>query len=128
MAYATIADIQNRIPRTLSSEEASLCDALIKDAAVLIDSVKADADADIKRVVTCRMVVRALGDGQNAGIPLGASQGSVSALGYSQSWTIGSGGGAGELYIGKTEKKLLGASNAIGSRSPVEDLVPEVVG
>ena len=128
MAYATIADIQNRMPRTLSSEEASLCDALIEDAAVLIDSVKADADADIKRVVTCRMVVRALGDGQDAGIPLGASQGSMSALGYSQSWTIGSGGGAGELYIGKTEKKLLGASNAIGSRSPVEDLVPEVVG
>lgn len=127
MAYATIADIQNRIPRTLSSEEAFLCDALIEDAAVLIDSVKADADANIKRVVTCRMVVRALGDGQDAGIPLGASQGSVSALGYSQSWTIGSGGGAGELYIGKTEKKLLGASNAIGSRSPVEDLVPEVV-
>ena len=127
MAYATIADIQNRIPRTLSSEEASLCDALIEDAAVLVDSVKADADANIKRVVTCRMVVRALGDGQDAGIPLGASQGSVSALGYSQSWTIGSGGGAGELYIGKTEKKLLGASNAIGSRSPVEDLVPEVV-
>jgi hypothetical protein len=70
------------------------------------------------------MVERALGDGGEAGIPMGATQGSVSALGYSQSWTIGS-GSTGELYISKIEKKLLGAGNAIGSYSPTEDLVPE---
>lgn len=104
-----------------------MCEALIEDATVLIDSYNSTVDDSVKKVVTCRMVIRALGDGQDAGIPLGASQGSMSALGYSQSWTIGSGGSVGELYIGKTEKKLLGVSNAIGSRSPVEDLVPEVV-
>ena len=105
-----------------------MCEALIEDATVLIDSYNSTVDDSVKKVVTCRMVIRALGDGQDAGIPLGASQGSMSALGYSQSWTIGSGGSVGELYIGKTEKKLLGVGNAIGSRSPVEDLVPEVVG
>jgi hypothetical protein len=47
----------------------------------------------------------------------------MSALGYSQSWTIGS-GTVGELYIGKEDKKLLGASNKIGSYSPTEALVP----
>jgi hypothetical protein len=46
----------------------------------------------------------------------------MAGLGYSQSWTIGSGGGAGELYLSKLEKKLLGAGNAIGSYSPVQEL------
>ena len=62
----------------------------------------------------------------DAGIPMGATQGSMSALGYSQSWTIGS-GSAGELYLGKLEKKLLGCGNSIGSYSPVEALVPTEV-
>lgn len=33
-----------------------------------------------------------------------------------------SGGSAGELYLSKLEKKLLGVGNRIGSHSPVEDL------
>ena len=73
---------------------------------------------------SCRMVERAVGDGTEAGIPMGATQGSMSALGYSQSWTIGS-GATGELYLSKIEKKLLGAGNAIGSYSPTQELVPE---
>lgn len=55
--------------------------------------------------------------------PTGASQGSASALGYTQSWTM-SGGSVGELYLSKPEKRLLGVGNRIGARSPVEDLVP----
>lgn len=70
------------------------------------------------------MVIRTLGDGDTVGVPVGASQGSMSALGYSQSWTIGS-GTTGELYISKTEKKMLGAGNAIGSYSPIEELVED---
>ncbi len=57
---------------------------------------------------------------------MGATQGSQSALGYSQSWTI-SGGASGELYLSKLEKQLLGCGNKIGSYSPVQELVPEVV-
>jgi hypothetical protein len=48
----------------------------------------------------------------------------MSALGYAQSWTIGSGGGSGEIYVSKMDKKLLGVGNAIGSYSPVQELVP----
>ena len=59
-------------------------------------------------------------------IPTGATQGSMSALGYSQSWTVGSGGSVGELYLSKLDKQLLGRSNSIGSYSPVQELVPEV--
>ena len=124
MAYATINDVQARLTRTLSVDEQTVCASLLDDAAIIIDAYNANASADAKKTVSCRMVVRALGDGTDAGIPMGATQGSMSALGYSQSWTIGS-GAAGELYIGKLEKKILGAGNAIGSYSPVQELVPE---
>lgn len=124
VTYATVQDIDARMLRDLTTDEEAVAEALLQDAAVLIDAAKASASADAKKVVSCRMVIRALGDGNSAGVPLGATQGSQSALGYSQSWTIGSGGGAGELYLSKTDRQLLGAGNAIGSYSPVQELVP----
>jgi len=126
MAYATISDIQSRMTRSMSEAERVVCSNLLDDAAVIIDAYNSEADAEVKNVVSVRMVTRAIGDGTNAGIPMGATQGSMSALGYSQSWTIGS-GSAGELYLGKLEKKLLGCGNSIGSYSPVEALVPTEV-
>lgn len=128
VAYATTNDVQARMTRTLSDAEKKLCEALLSDAAVLIDAFAPKANSCQKLVVSCRMVVRALGDGSDsaAAFPLGATQGSMSALGYTQSWTIGSGGGAGELYLGKLEKQLLGMGNQIGSYSPTQELVPEV--
>ena len=126
MAYATISDIQARMTRQMSETEQAVCSNLLDDAAVIIDAYNSEADAEVKNVVSVRMVTRAIGDGTNAGIPMGATQGSMSALGYSQSWTIGS-GSAGELYLGKLEKKLLGCGNSIGSYSPVEELVPTEV-
>ncbi len=124
MAYATVDDVQNRMTRTLSETEQTTCGTLLDDAAVLIDSYNSKAGANAKLVVSCRMVIRALGDGEMfSQVPLGASQGSMSALGYSQSWTIGNGGGAGELYISKTDKKLLGYGDHLGSYSPVEELI-----
>ena len=122
MAYATIDDIIARMSRTMSDEEKTVCETLLEDASVLIDSFNGSAGADAKKVVTCRMVVRAMGDGADAGIPIGATQGSMSALGYSQSWTIGS-GSTGELYLSKLEKKMLGAGGQIGSYSPLEGLM-----
>jgi hypothetical protein len=67
------------------------------------------------------MVIRAMGSQSEVGVPVGATQGSASALGYSQSWTI-SNGSTGELYLSRTEKRLLGVGNKIGSYSPVEEL------
>lgn len=125
MAYATVDDVQARASRELSPEEEDTCTTLLDDAAVLIDSVASAASADAKKVVSCRMVIRALGSGGQAGIPIGATQGSMAALGYTQSWTIGSGSN-GELYLSKTERQLLGCGNRIGSYSPTEELVPEV--
>lgn len=123
MAYATVKDVEDRITRTLSTDEESVVGKLLDDVAVIIDTYNADASADAKKVVSCRLVIRAIGDGESSGVPTGATQGSMSGLGYSQSWTISSGGTVGELYLGKLDKKLLGCGNKIGSYSPVEELV-----
>lgn len=124
MAYATLADVSARLTRQLNSTEEEVCTALLDDAAVIIDMYASDASEEAKKVVSCRMVIRALGAG-DADIPIGATQGSMSGLGYSQSWTIGSGGGTvGELYLSKLEKQMLGKGNRIGSYSPVEELAP----
>lgn len=128
MAYATVADVQARMTREMSEEEQAVCSTLLDDAAVIIDSYNVNASADAKKVVSCRMVVRAMGDGDDGaiGVPPGATQGSMSAMGYSQSWTISSGGSVGELYIAKLEKKILGTGDKIGSYSPTEALVPQL--
>lgn len=124
MSYATLADIEARMTRTLSEQEETVCTNLLDDAAVLIDAFRATASADAKKVVSCRMVIRAIGDGTES-VPMGATQGSMAGLGYSQSWTIGSDGSVGELYLSRTDKQLLGGGNLIGSWSPVQELVPE---
>lgn len=123
MAYATVADVQARMNRQMSADEQAMCSTLLDDAAVIIDSYNASADAESKKIVSCRMVIRQLGDGESSGIPIGATQGSMSGLGYAQSWTV-SNGSTGEMYLSKLDKKLLGVGNVIGSYSPVQELVP----
>lgn len=125
MTYASVEDVQARMSRTMTEAEQAVCEALLEDAAVIIDAYNESASADAKEVVSCRMVIRSLGSG-DAVTPIGATQGSMSALGYSQSWTIGSTGATGELYLEKLEKKLLGTGNKIGSYSPTEELVRAV--
>ena len=124
MAYATVQDIQARLTRVLSDSEQTVCSNLLDDAAVLIDAYRSDANTDRKKLASCRMVLRVIGDGTD--VPMGATQGSMSGLGYSQSWTMGSGGSAGELYLSKTDKAILGGGNNIGSYSPTQELVLEV--
>ena len=126
MSYATTSDVQRRMTRSMSEEEQNVCAVMLEDAALMIDAYNSSVPKEVKALVSCRMVVRAMGDSSSAaGIPIGASQGSMSALGYSQSWTMGS-GSTGELYISKAEKKLLGSGDSIGSYSPVQELVAEV--
>ena len=124
MSYATLNDVQARLTRDLTPDEQSVCTTLLDDAGVIIDAFNKDADAGVKLVVSCRMVIRAIGADND--LPMGATQGSMSALGYSQSWTIGSGGGVGELYLSKLDKQMLGYGNRIGSYSPVQELVYSV--
>ena len=125
MAYATVEDVQARMTRDMTADEQAVCTTLLDDAAVIIDAFNTNASVDVKLTVSCRMVIRALGDGESDGIPIGATQGSQSGLGYSQSWTVSGGGSTGELYIEAKEYIMLGARNKIGSYSPVEELAPK---
>lgn len=126
MAYASVSDIEARIGRQLNTQETAQCESLLNEAAVIIDAYNASAAADAKKNVSIRMVSRALG-ADGVSVPVGATQGSMAGLGYSQSWTMGTGASAGELYIGRTEKKLLGLGGSIGSYSPTQELVPPEV-
>lgn len=116
MAYATVEQVEDGF-RELKSDETSVCTALLDEAAIIIDAYNADAPADVKRVVSCRIIRRAIGAGE-ASVPIGATQGTMTAGPYTQSWTM-SGGSTGELYLGRTEKRLLGIGNAIGCSNPL---------
>ena len=120
IAYTSVEDVQAGF-RPLKDAEKEKVSRLIEEAAEIIDSAAPNADELKKAIVSCRMVRRAIGDSGSAIYPLGATQGSMSALGYAQSWTM-NGGSSGELYLGKTDKQLLGIGNRIGSHSPLEDM------
>lgn len=126
MAYATVDDVQARMLREMTGTELSACAVMLDDAAVIIDAFAPDASTDAKKMVSCRIVERAIGDGDTGGVPIGATQGSMSGLGYSQSWTLAN-GATGELYLSKIERQLLGMGNRIGSYSPTQELAPKVV-
>lgn len=119
MAYATYQDVATRTGKTYSASEQTVITAQLDDAAIIIDSFNSNASDDAKKVVSCRMVIRTLNAADD--VPMGATQGSMSGLGYSQSWTMGS-GATGELYLSKVDKQTLGGGNRIGSYSPVQEL------
>lgn len=121
MAYATCDDVEKGF-RKLDADEKERAEELLIEAAVMIDAnAGASALEAAKKLVSCFMVRRVLGDGQMQQIPVGAAQGTISALGYSQSWSYGS-GTSGELYLSRKDMKLLGINGRIGSRSPLEDM------
>lgn len=122
MAYATYSDVEARTGRIFSPTEQATCTSLLDRAALMIDSYSAATEKSdaIKKEVSVNIVSRVMGS--TSDIPIGATQGSQSGLGYSESWTIGSGGSVGELYFSKDDKRLLGIGNRIGSYSPVEEL------
>ena len=53
-SYATVNDVQNRTLRKLSNDELNLAKKLLQDAAVIIDLYAPGAQADAKKIVSCR--------------------------------------------------------------------------
>ena len=119
--YASVEQVEAGF-RELTEAEQDKCEALLVEAAVMIDAIAKNASEEAKCVASCRMVRRALDSG--TGTPIGVTQGTVSALGYSQTWNVGTGGATGELYIGKAERSLLGLSNKIGASNPFAEVIP----
>lgn len=124
MAYATIEELQLGF-RTLTEGEKTVATALLDEVAIIIDAYNSTAKDEVKKVVSCRSVRRAIGNGEDSLFPTGTTQGSFAGNGYSNSWTVGSGGSFGELYLSRLEKKLLGTGNKIGSKSPLEFITCE---
>lgn len=116
MKYATIEDLNRRRKSPIAEAEVEMCEALLEDAGVIIDAYNEEAAPEAKLLVACNMVIRALGTREDSQLPLGTTQGTMSALGYSQTFTIG--GGTGELYLTRLEKRLLGSSGKVGFASP----------
>ena len=110
MIYATADDVAGGF-RALTDEERSRCETLSEEAAAIIDATGTQAPTDVRRIVSCRMIRRALGTVQN--VPYGATQGTITAGPYSQQWMYST-GSSGELYLGSTEKRMLGLGNRIG--------------
>lgn len=125
--YASVTQVEQRLNRTFTESETAACNAYLEDAAIIIDSFAPNAPEARKNLVSIRMVMRAMGDGQSTGFPMGATQGSMSGLGYSQSWTMGGGGSNSEIYLSSIEKQILGIGDKIGSHSPTEDMTCTVL-
>jgi hypothetical protein len=117
MAYATYQDVEVRLGTTFMQSEIGICNSLLDRAALIIDAYNVNASADIKKSVSVEAVARAMNVASD--VPMGASQGSMSALGYSQSWTMPSGGSVGDVYLSKADKRLLGVGNSIGASNPL---------
>ena len=92
MAYATIEDVEKGY-KDLDADERVRAEALLDRAAVIIDTVaEKDVSDDAKKLVSCNMVTRAIASLSGSdGIPIGVSQGTQTGLGYTSSYTFGSG-------------------------------------
>ena len=117
MVYATFEDIAKR--KYIKPEEMRRCEALLEDAGIIIDAFNKRASTDAKKVVSCNMVIRAV-ESSDEGVPIGTTQATATALGYSQTWTNSN--GSGELYLTKLDKKILGVGNRIGYSDPYQSL------
>lgn len=119
MAYATVSDIESRW-RALNEAEQTRASVLIDDASAMLTAlVNVDSDdqeqAQLLKQVCCAMVIRAMS--ATEADAFGASQMSMTAGPYSQSWSYSN--PTGDMYLTKLEKRLLGiTSGYIGTIEP----------
>lgn len=119
MAFAEVSDIESRW-RELSTDEQSRASVLIDDASAMLTAlVDVDTDDDeqaqLLKQVCCSMVIRAMS--ATEADAFGASQMSMTAGPYTQSWNYAN--PSGDMYLTRLEKRLLGiTSGYIGSIRP----------
>lgn len=119
MAFAEVSDIESRW-RELSTEEQSRASVLIDDASAMLTALVAidtddDEQAQLLKQVCCSMVIRAMS--ATEADAFGASQMSMTAGPYTQSWNYAN--PSGDMYLTRLEKRLLGiTSGYIGTIRP----------
>lgn len=117
MAYADVEDIELRLQRTFSESETANVEALLDSASAVLNKlvkvVEGDSEqAELLKFVCTNMVCRAVS--ANGMDVLGASQASITAGAYTQSYSFAT--PSGDMYLTKLEKRLLGiTSGYIGS-------------
>lgn len=121
MLFADVSDIESRW-RTLDSGERERAQALIQDASAmlskLVETIDVADEAQLRLInsVCCNMVIRAMS--ATEADSFGASNMSMTAGAYTQSWTYAN--PTGDMYLTKFEKRLLGiTSSYIGSIRPM---------
>ena len=109
MAYADVSDLEVRW-RTLTDDEQARAEALLDDASAMLDAYVTVDETDeqqmkLLKIVVCNMVERAMSTG---GDIFGVTQQSMTAGPYAQTFNYAN--PTGDLYITKSEKRLLGIS------------------
>lgn len=109
MAYADASDLEVRW-RTLTTDEQERAEALLDDASAMLDAYVTVDETDeqqmkLLKIVVCNMVERAMSTG---GDIFGVTQQSMTAGPYAQTFNYAN--PTGDLYITKSEKRLLGIS------------------
>ena len=122
MAYADVSDLESRW-RELTEEEQARAAVLLDDAsAMLAASVEVDESDEqqmaLLKIVTCNMVQRSMSTG---GDMYGVTQQSMTAVGFSQQYTYAN--PTGDLYITKSEKRMLGISGTGKGRTLMYGMV-----
>ena len=119
MAYAEVYDIEVRLGRTFTADEAVNVQALLDGAsAVLNKLVKVTNDTEqyaLLKFVCTNMVCRTVDSGVDV---LGASQASVTAGPYTQSYSFST--PSGDMYLTKLEKRLLGITSGYIGTIPAD--------
>jgi hypothetical protein len=116
--YATVADIEKRLGRSLSPEEQEKATAFIRDATVYIRAqagIPAPAPAymtELLRTICCAVVLRSF-----QATAFGVSSVQQTAGPYSENFSFAN--PSGDLYLTSAEKKMLGiGKQKIGSIAP----------
>lgn len=113
MAYADVSDLEVRW-RTLTTDEQERAEALLDDASAMLDAYVTVDETDEKqmqllKIVVCNMVERAMSTASDDGVDLyGVTQQSMTAVGFTRQFSYAN--PTGDLYITKSEKRLLGIS------------------
>jgi len=122
-SYATVAELEKRLRRTIPSDQVEYAETAIEDASLEIDvncplpDEPTDQDLQARLVVVCRMIKRAYAVPDEA-VGVGSVQ--QGAGPYQSTLTFSN--PAGDMYLTKADRRLLGCG---GQKAFMIDLTPQ---